>query len=315
MTRIPSVRTRMGEAALSLAFVSCCLSLPGLAAQQPDAQPEPLPPPVSFQNPIPSAELSYFTAFGGRPTRELMKDKRFKDLLKGEIPHTEYHYGSDMPLDEALKNALDGSPQPIAIRGGRYLLAAGAEGPYLSGRGFIWIDLEQGIFLGGFYFHPTNGEPTPTLTVFSRQLNDTELAMSQLPPEFAADLSQWSRIERVPQISPRYFIPSDGKKYVLLHDESYCQTSPGAAAPTPDACAYLEQQAAEADMNAAYFMQETHNAANATAWMLGPDQIAWIGLRERTCGNGLACRITFTRQRTRLLLGHPGGGAPRGRAR
>jgi hypothetical protein len=289
--------------------------LPGFAAQQPDAQPAPPPPPANFQNPIPSAELSYFTAFDGHPTKELMKDKHFKDLLKSEIPRTEYHYGRDMPLDDALKSALDGSPQPVAIRNGRYLLAAGAEGQYLSGRGFIWIDLEQGIFLGGFYFHPTNGEPTPTLTVFSRQLNDTELAMSQLPPEFAADLSQWSLVEHVPQISPRYFIPANGRKYALLHDESYCETAPGTAAHAPDACANLEQQAADADMNAAYFMQETNNAANATAWMLGPDQVAWIGLRERTCGNGLACRITFTRQRTRVLLGHPGGGAPRGRGR
>jgi hypothetical protein len=288
-------------------------SSPG--GQQTDAAaPEPPPPPVVFQNLIPSAQLAFLTSFDGHPAKELMKDKRFKDLLKNEIPRTEYHYGSDMSLNDALKDVLDGSPQPVALWDGHYLMISGQQGPYLSGRGFIWIDLQQGIFLGGFYFHPTNGEPAPTLTIFSRQLDQEELAMSQLPLAFAEDVSQWSLIEHVPAISPRYFIPENGKKYVLLHDEAYCAAPPGAAAPTPDVCAHLDEQAADADMDAAYFMQETHNAANATAWMLGPDQIAWIGLRERTCGLGLVCRVAFTRQRTRILLGHPAP-APHGRGR
>jgi len=53
-------------------------------------------------------------------------------------------------------------------------------------------------------------------------------------------------------------------------------------------------------------MKETHNQANATAWMLGPDQVEWIGFRDRSCGGGpagLPCRIRITRQRTRVLLG------------
>ena len=48
-------------------------------------------------------------------------------------------------------------------------------------RGFIWIDMQQGIALGGIFFHPTNGEPTPTLTLFSKQVEENSLEMSQLP--------------------------------------------------------------------------------------------------------------------------------------
>ena len=316
MTRNLSLRIRIGYRALWGAFVTCCFVSCLCAAQQPDAQPEPpLSPPATLQNPIPSAQLTFLTSFDGHPTKELMKDKRFKELMKTATPRTEYHYGSDMSLDDAVKEVLDGSPQPVEIHDGRYLLAAGAQGPYLSGRGLIWIDLQEGTFLGGFYFHPTNGEPSPTLTVFSRQLNQDDLAMSQLPPAFAADVSQWSLVEHVPAISPRYFIPENGKKYVLVHDEAYCSAPAGAPTPTPDVCAHLEEQAADADMNAAYFMKETHNAANATAWMLGPDQVEWIHLRETTCGMRLDCRIGFTRQRTRILLGHPGGGPPPRRRR
>ena len=46
------------------------------------------------------------------------------------------------------------------------------------------------------------------------------------------------------------------------------------------------------------------NAANATAYMLGPDQVAWIGVRTRTCGGVLGCQIRMTRARTRVLIGH-----------
>jgi hypothetical protein len=284
--------------------------------QQPDtAVPEPPPPPADFQSPIPANQLAFLNGMAGQPTKELMKDKQFRALLKGVIPRTEYHYGSDMGLDTAIKEVLEGSPLPVDIRDGRYLMAAGQEGPYLVGRGFIWIDLQAGIFLGGFYFHPTNGEPTPTLTVFSRQLRQTDLAMGQLPPAFAEDVAQWALVSRVRWVGPRYFIPANGKKYTLLHDEDYCMPGPNVPPSSPDKCQELNAEAADADMNAAYFMNETHNAANATAWMLGPDQVAWIDLRDRRCGNGLDCRIRFTRERTRVLTGHPGGGMPRGRGR
>jgi Lysozyme inhibitor LprI len=296
--------------AASLFAVHSASQQPSQAAPPPPTPPPPPPPPVSFANPIPPAQLAFLAGFDGHSAKELMKDKRFRQLMNNEIPHTVYHYGHDLPLEDALKEAIDGAVDPVQIRQQRYLLASGRQGPYLAGRGLIWIDLQQGIFLGGFYFHPTNGEPTPTLTIFSRQLGERELAMSQLPPEFAADLSQWSLIEHVPEISPRYFIPDNGKKYVLIHDEAYCTAPPGEPEPNADTCAHLDEQAADADMNAAYFMQETHNAANATAWMLGPDQVAWIQMRESTCGLRVQCRVAFTRQRTRAILGHSGPSAP-----
>jgi uncharacterized protein YecT (DUF1311 family) len=268
------------------------------------AAPEPPPPPAAFQKPIPGVQLAFLTGFDGHPANELMKDKRFKELMKNEIPRTEYHYGRDMSLNDALGYAMNGSPLPVEVRDGRFLMAAGQQGRYLSGRGFIWIDLEAGIFLGGFYFHPVNGEPTPTLTVFSRQLQQTDLSMSQLPEAFAEDMAQWALVSRVPLVGTRYFIPENGKKYALLHDEDYCVAGPRVPPQSLGQCQELNAEAADADMNAAYFMKQTKNAANATAWMLGPDQVAWIGLREQSCGNGLGCRIRFTRERTRVLTGY-----------
>jgi uncharacterized protein YecT (DUF1311 family) len=263
------------------------------------------PQPAQFQNPIAAGQLAFLNGYAGRTTKELMKDKQFRALMKLTIPRTEYHYGSDMPLTDALEDVLSGSPLPVNVRDGRYVTVMGMQGPYLRGRGFLWFDLQQGIALGGFYFTPTNGEPTPTLTVFSRQLKQTALTLSELPREFADDLSQWSAVARIPAITPRYFIPDNGKKYVLEHDEDYCWHPAGTPAPPEDECMQANLDAANADMDAAYFMKETHNAANATAWMLDPEQVSWLAVRASTCvgPNAVGCRVRMTRERTRIILG------------
>jgi len=292
-----------------IAFLAGCAAvlflLPahGAGQQAPANLPPPGPPPPAvFQNPIPAAQLGFLNAYAGQPAKLLLKDKRYKALLKQVIPRTTYHYGRDMGLDSALEMVMDGSKSPVSIRDGRYALIAGARGPYLRGRGFMWFDLRAGTALGVFYFQPTNGEPTPTLTVFSRQLTATELSVGQLPLPFDQDLGDWALLAGTPAITPRYFIPENGKKYVLVHDEDYCAPAPGQAPPPANICEQLTDEAAEADVDAAYFMKETRNAADATAWMLGPDQMAWIGLRNSTCGAALGCRIRLARERTRVLV-------------
>ena len=60
---------------------------------------------------------------------------------------------------------------------------------------------------------------------------------------------------------------------MLIHDEDYCDHPEDEPPPPQDRCQQLNVDAADADVNAAYFMSETHNQANATAWMLGTDQM------------------------------------------
>lgn len=265
------------------------------------------PAPAEFLNRIPAGEVAFLKGYAGRTTKELMKDKQFKALLKVVIPKTEYHYGRDMPLSDAVHVVMSGSPLPVNLRQQRFVTVSGLEGPYLRGRGFLWFDLQEGIALGGFFFAPTNGEPTPTLTVFSRQLNQIALSIGQLPPDFVEDLEQWSVVARVPAISPRYFIPDNGKKYVLEHDEDFCANRAEAPPSRNDRCMQANLDEADADMDAAYFMQETNHAANATAWMLDPQQSAWLAMRDTTCVglDRLGCRVRLTRERIRVILGPP----------
>jgi hypothetical protein len=178
--------------------------------------------------------------------------------------------------------------------------------------------MQDGIGLGGFYFHPTNGEPTPAVNVFSKQVvKENFLSMSELPPAFAEDLNEWSWQSRIPPVTTRYFITGSNKKILLEHDEDYCAPLAGGPAtnmPAPAGCQELNAQAADLDMDAAYYLDQIHHATNGTAWMItGPDQVAFIQVRTNACGgvlDPLGCRIRMTREHTRtVVMRGPGAGA------
>jgi uncharacterized protein YecT (DUF1311 family) len=257
-----------------------------------------------FQTPIASDQLAFLNRFAGSPSKDLVRDKQYRKLMHSVIPDWMFHYGWDMYLPDALEKVLNGSSLPVQIRDQRYVMVSGRSGPYLRGRGFMWIDMQDGIALGGFYFRPTNGEPTPTVTIFSNQLKEDSLQMSQLPPAFAEDFRQWSAESSVPLITTRYFIGGINKKILLEHDEDYCAPADGKAAAHD--CEHMNADAADIDLNAAYYLEQTNHATNATAWMIdSPDQVAWIQVRENTCRvapDQLGCRIRITRERTRVII-------------
>ena len=120
---------------------------------------------------------------------ELRKEKRFRNLLNQVAPRTGHFYGGEKALAEVSDDVLDADPLPVNVRDERSVMVGTNGGGFHGGRGFVWFDMKAGIGLGGVYFHPKNGEPAPTLAIFSRQLKNRQLSMSQLPLEFAQDLS------------------------------------------------------------------------------------------------------------------------------
>jgi hypothetical protein len=260
-----------------------------------------------FQKPVPSDHLAFLNHYAGAAANQIVRDKQFRKLVRSFTPDCVFHYGWDMPLSDALDLVLKGSTVPVRIREGRYATISGRNGPYLMGRGFLWFDLQDGIALGGFYFHPTNGEPTPSVTIFSRQVREESLGLSQLPAAFVYDLNQWSGESRIPPITTRYFITGLNKKILLEHDEDYCAPVDRTTRPPANICEPMNAEAADIDLTAAYYLAQTHHATNATAWMIaGQDQVAWLRIRENTCRAGpepLRCRILMTRERTRAIIG------------
>ena len=262
---------------------------------------------------IPADQVTFLNEMLGAPSGQVIRDKQFKKLMKQFVPTGEFHYGRDMGLDDALHMVMDSSRVPAQIRDGRYFTIAGSVGPYLGGRAMLWIDMKEGSGIGVFYFHPTNGEPTPSVAVFSRQVKEKALGMTDLPDAFADDLSTWAKGSFIPPLTTRYFITGSNMRVLLEHDEDYCSGSNLNAVPQGEACEQMDADAADLDEVAAYYLDQVHYRMNATAWMIGPDQVAWIGVRDRTCGgvvDPLGCRIRVTREHTHVLTGRP---APRPR--
>ena len=268
-----------------------------------------------FQKPIAASQLAFLSHFAGATSSDLIRDKQYRKLMHEVIPNCMFHYGWDIMLSDALEKVLAGSIIPVQIRDSRYILVSGRSGPYLGGRGFMWIDMQDGIALGGFYFRPTNGEPTPTVTVFSRQLKVPAIKLSQLPPAFADDLKQWSNESAVAPVTTRYFIGDNKLRLLLEHDEDYCASIRGTTAST-DQCEQMNADAADIDLNAAYYLDQINYATNGTAWMINtPEQTNWLQMRNDACRllpNRLGCIIRMTRERTRVVIGrHPAPQPPK----
>jgi hypothetical protein len=264
-----------------------------------DATPGPailLPPydPEMFRKRTPPADLAFLKQYDGAPADDVLRDKRFKHVLHDATPGVMFHYGHDMSLPDAVDAVMQGSTIPVKIRDGRYVTIAGRQGRYLAGRGFIWVDLQEGIVLDGFFFHPT-----PSVTVFSRQVKEDQIESSQLPPEFETDLMQWQMTAGVPIVMTRYFIGDANEKLLLEHDEDYCSMSLGRPG---DDCMQFAADAADDDEVAADYLAQVHYATNGTAWMINsPEQVAFVSIRDRTCGAALLCRVRLTRERVHVI--------------
>src|SRR6202000_131451 len=74
------------------------------------------PPPAEFLNRIPAGQMTFLNDYENKTTKELWKDKRFKELLKVITPRTTYHYGRDMALSDSLEDMLTGSPLPVDVQ-------------------------------------------------------------------------------------------------------------------------------------------------------------------------------------------------------
>ena len=216
-----------------------------------------------FHEPIANDQLGFLSDYAGRPANDVVREQRLRKFMSQVVPYAPFHFGTDMPLPNVIQSVLSASPLPVEIREGRYMMLS-TQSERGAARGFLWIDLQKGIALGGIFFHPSNGEPTPTLTLFSKQVNENSLEMSQLPSAFAQDLSQWAALAGLPPVTTRYFINASNKKIVLAHDEDLCKNTDGRSVPSAEACKEMHEYAADVDMKAADFLHRTDYASNAT---------------------------------------------------
>jgi hypothetical protein len=94
----------------------------------------------------------------------------------------------------------------------------------------------------------------------------------------------------------KVFIGELNQRVLLAHDEDFCSPVFGRA----NDCMQMTADAADIDMDTAYYLDQVHDATNATAYMLtSRDLTDFIALRTSRFGgiaNPLNCRIRLTRE-------------------
>jgi uncharacterized protein YecT (DUF1311 family) len=68
----------------------------------------------------------------------------------------------------------------------------------------------------------------------------------------------------------------------------------------------MNADAADIDLNAAYYLQQVNYKTNAAAWMIASrEQEDWLQIRDNACKAGpdpLRCQIRMTREQTHVVL-------------
>ena len=193
---------------------------------------------VAQCQPMDVSQLAWLSAYDGKLARDVIYDSHYLQLIQEAVPDAIFHYGEDMPLADAIQSVLDDSDVPFTLRDGRYAVLSSRREITTRGRGLLWIDFQQGVAFGAIFFHPNNGEPTPTLTVFSKELGGTITKETQLPAAFLQDLNHWEIEKAIPPSTTSYLINAFGWKSVLMHDSDACKK---ASATSPHHPAYAKR--------------------------------------------------------------------------
>jgi uncharacterized protein YecT (DUF1311 family) len=246
----------------------------------------------------------------GESSRDATLASRFAALVGAAVPDAVYHFHVDMPLAEAFTAIMRGPAQPIQVRDGRYTVLAACQSASCAGaRAFLWVDTGGALAIGAIQFNPSNGEPTPTQTIFASQVQDPITSMSQLPSAFVQDLARWTSAGRTTPPMARYFVNGKGVKTPVPHEEDACLATDARSSQLPiGLCAPMNLANAEQDLAAAlYLLNASFAEGTKSRADLKAEQGAWVKARDSSCGAAatleeIACRVTYTRERTKAVI-------------
>lgn len=248
--------------------------------------------------------IDWLKDYANQTTFEVISDKKFGNMILAATPPAVFHFGADMMLSDAVTLILHGPAFPVQLRDGRYLMISAERSARGGGESFYWFDLQRGMTFGGVFFRPSNGEPTPSLTVFSGQVADRITSDTQLPRDFLRDLETWRTARNVPAVVVRYFVNGLAWKAPLLHESDACAAA-GAGTASAE-CQAVDEQAAELDMQAAlYLLRSRYAEGTPAATQLDAAQAQWQTSLETACAgkaDAPACRAQMARQRAQDLV-------------
>ena len=114
--------------------------------------------------------------YEGRTTNDIVWDQRMRSLINTRVP---------AKLSAELLNALFGPPDPVVVKGQRYVSMSACVAHACGTKGFFWIDTTTGVGLGAV------AQSWTYLESDSLRLGSNGMTARRLPPEAKAALLSW----------------------------------------------------------------------------------------------------------------------------
>jgi hypothetical protein len=123
----------------------------------------------------------------------VLNDPRFNTLLSNTVPRINIYLGMSRskaappPLIEAVHEVLGGLDQSLTVRDGRYVMLSSCRLHSCDEKGFVWIDTEQHVVIGGVVHFFFGAETSRSLLLWSGQQQPKDL-----PKPFLRDFEEWN---------------------------------------------------------------------------------------------------------------------------
>ena len=152
-------------------------------------------------------------------TNQLFLEKKFKDLIKKNIPNLNIYLGMTKKdemsylLDSFIK-VLGGPPNKIKYyKDNKYLVATACRYQSCSEKGLIWIDMENNNLVGlilHYFYKDEEYDGDGNLLIFSKNFNKLE----DIPENFNIAVKDWMKDEKLIYPSKKRFIGKNNKIFV-----------------------------------------------------------------------------------------------------
>ncbi|WP_292038162.1 lysozyme inhibitor LprI family protein [Massilia sp. UBA6681] len=225
--------------------------------------------------PIPATNsVLWANSYVGKSTNEFFADRRSMALITFSVPSN---------IIENVTESLGGPPNPVIRPKHGQLFASACAPRNCLQKGFVWLDIEKKVGLGGYV---SNG----TLNVGSKQLN-----ASELPPDALRAIHNWVGENDVPFESVLFYFDKQKAKTLQAKDFknslAYIPKPSGPSfeckrALTPvekEICASKSLSTADLELsNLAKMIRQSHSTSSARQ-QLKSVQKNWLIARDAKC--------------------------------
>jgi hypothetical protein len=130
---------------------------------------------------------AWLLSYNGKTMTDVYFDKRFHPLLRNSLPNLPAKWwGKNSRVVDAANDFLEGSPNLVSVRGGRFAILSSSVSGVGGNFGMLWVDCQSGrpsmIFAADY-----SVSEKASLYIYPNSLADAQ----SLPPSFLNSLASW----------------------------------------------------------------------------------------------------------------------------